>query len=951
MRNLIILIFIPFTLKSQTPSPYCYPLNVGDNTLSNTIYSIIQNKEGAIFIGHENGVTRYNGKTTYNYLIKGKGKAISNLVEANDGTIWCRSFYGDIFLLKNDSAISHPYSNSSKKAIPSIWLCNKKIVVVEKNKLFVSTTNDKLVQLNFTKKSNATLYAIQQNKKEQLITAFPNNKLQLIVLNDTTVKRTILTEFSLKNNTYFLSILNRILLFSSENATFYEYKNNRVFISDFKLDVDLTATKITGVNTINDSLFGISTFNGYYIFNNRGKLQFHLLKGLQISSVLMDKEDNLWLGTLQDGVFIFPSLSILDNDLKTILQDKEKISTVINLDDSSYVVGTFLGRLLKFNQHHQLKQTLDLPKKSEIQCLHYNHYTKKLIGYSDGLFVINIPKFKLEKTLSISSTKDIYSINTDLYIASSNGFICVKKNDSLKSILRNTWINELAALHDTLLFVATRNGLFSYSLLTEKCIKIVLPKQNPNEGVRSIKTNKKGDIYILLTNNHLLFKNKNNDYLKIATLPNANKLKLNQDTLIIITTNGIHFFNTKSAKFFYDLNESKAFVSKNFIDFLPFGKSYLKINQQSIQQFKSFLKSNSVKPILKVKRVKGTFSSDDEQWVSDFSKNNLSFEIEVYPNIKSKGTIKLYYKLEGLDEYFKLYDDPINNFKFTYQLLPHGNYTFSCYAVNEDGLKSNPLSIKFTIKTPFWKTWWFNLILIVTGIYTLYLLYVWRIKLIRQKDLKKMEDEQKKVALLSAQLTAIRSQMNPHFIFNSLSSIQSKVLSQDRTGAYKDISTFSKLMRSVLNHSSKEFIKLNEEIDFLKDYLYLESVRTDGKINYQLNIDETLDINFLEIPTLITQPFVENAIKHGLLHKTSDKNLSITFRKQQQGFSISILDNGIGREKSSEINKHINPQHQSFASEAIKKRIKHINEGLKMKINFEIIDHPTGTEVKLNFII
>jgi sensor histidine kinase YesM len=130
--------------------------------------------------------------------------------------------------------------------------------------------------------------------------------------------------------------------------------------------------------------------------------------------------------------------------------------------------------------------------------------------------------------------------------------------------------------------------------------------------------------------------------------------------------------------------------------------------------------------------------------------------------------------------------------------------------------------------------------------------------------------------------------------------------------------------------------------------LHLESSRFEGKIHFNLDIDKETDIHFLEIPTLITIPFIENAIKHGLLHKEGDKTLNIKINGNQMGLNIIISDNGIGRARSNEINIKSLKEHKSFAIEATNKRIERINLSDKMKVNIKIEDLETGTQVTIS---
>ena len=182
----------------------------------------------------------------------------------------------------------------------------------------------------------------------------------------------------------------------------------------------------------------------------------------------------------------------------------------------------------------------------------------------------------------------------------------------------------------------------------------------------------------------------------------------------------------------------------------------------------------------------------------------------------------------------------------------------------------------------------------------------------------------------------LRSQMNPHFIFNSISAIQNFILKNNVLEASIYLSDFAKLMRTVLNSSLHNLISLDEEIELITHYLRLQKLRFSGKFDYQINISAEIDVGETDVPPMFTQPFIENAVKHGIRHKTDGKGLiKITYLKKYQNLIVEIEDNGIGRKRSSELN---NSAHKSKAIDITNQRIKLLTQKYKQKITFEIID-------------
>lgn len=249
------------------------------------------------------------------------------------------------------------------------------------------------------------------------------------------------------------------------------------------------------------------------------------------------------------------------------------------------------------------------------------------------------------------------------------------------------------------------------------------------------------------------------------------------------------------------------------------------------------------------------------------------------------------YKMEGLDTGWQ---QPTKNNEVTYKLSP-GKYHFLMQtSYNEGGWRVNGNRITVIVAPPWWQTWWFrSLVAFVLGAIIL-LLFRRRVAIIKQK------------AGISQQMAelegkALRAQMNPHFIFNSLNAIQELVITENYTASYQYLSKFSRLLRLVLNNSEKNLIPLRSEIEVTQLYLELESLRFKQSFHYNIAVDEKIDTDTTMFPSLLLQPFIENAIWHGLMHKEGDKKLNIVFTEENNSLYCIITDNGIGRSKSAEI--------------------------------------------------
>jgi len=236
---------------------------------------------------------------------------------------------------------------------------------------------------------------------------------------------------------------------------------------------------------------------------------------------------------------------------------------------------------------------------------------------------------------------------------------------------------------------------------------------------------------------------------------------------------------------------------------------------------------------------------------------------------------------------------------------------------------------------------------------------VQRIRAEEEKQQARIEALQNKHKAAETRLQSLRLQMNPHFLFNALNSIQQMILANEEMVATKYLSKFSKLLRTILVHSDKEFVTLKEELEILHLYIELESIRFKGSFSYHIECDEAIDTDEIKLPTLLVQPFVENAIWHGLMHKEGDRLLQVKFSEFGDCLHCSIEDNGIGRERSNETKLATGQgrKHTSKGIQVSRERLEAMNKGGSCNGSLRIIDlknengNATGTRVEIIFPI
>lgn len=330
------------------------------------------------------------------------------------------------------------------------------------------------------------------------------------------------------------------------------------------------------------------------------------------------------------------------------------------------------------------------------------------------------------------------------------------------------------------------------------------------------------------------------------------------------------------------------------------------------------------------------------------SENNLVFYFDCY-NYLNPGKDFFRYRLIGYD---KDWSNWLARRRAVYTNLPPGKYKFivESYnkATNNDAV---PLAFEFSIRHPWWGLWYVQVIAALLFIFSIYYYIHFKIDAIRNKE-KHLRVTDKKIAQLEIQ--ALQAQMNPHFIFNALNSLQYFVLSNKTDEVLAYLSDFSNIVRESLENVSRRMIPLNQSIEFVNSYLRIEKMRFPDKFDYQIIFDEEIDPVIFLIPPLLLQPFAENAIRHGFMYKNEKGYLEIDFGIMGSDIlKCTFTDNGVGREKSAELQNTQFNKSRPHSTDIVNSRISLFNqpgEPLKYKVVYtDLYDNsvPSGLKVEI----
>ncbi len=353
-----------------------------------------------------------------------------------------------------------------------------------------------------------------------------------------------------------------------------------------------------------------------------------------------------------------------------------------------------------------------------------------------------------------------------------------------------------------------------------------------------------------------------------------------------------------------------------------------------------FVKQNYTVPNIQITNCKvndvSNYALQNELFLK-YNQNQISFDF-VATEYNNPSSIEYFHMLEGID---KTWIKDGENRSVNYLNLSSGKFTFLVYALNSrNGTKSEVAHFVFTIKPATWQYWWFWPLL---GLFFIaVVLFVARRRIAEIRLLEKQKTAANK-SLAELETKMLRSQMNPHFIFNSLNSIQKYIWENKEEDAAEYLATFAKLIRAILENSRKEHVLLSEEIKVIKLYVALEHRRSNANFNYHIRLAENINADEILIPPLLLQPFIENAIWHGINKKDSKGNLDIFIQIKNNALQCIIEDDGVGRQQKKQEQV---TEKKSLGIAITQQRIDRLIESTQQQASVVITDKMENNEAK-----
>ena len=433
---------------------------------------------------------------------------------------------------------------------------------------------------------------------------------------------------------------------------------------------------------------------------------------------------------------------------------------------------------------------------------------------------------------------------------------------------------------------------------------------------------------------------------------------INLDQLYATGKAEVRFFSHETGD--SDMNDIQAAVDSSGDVWVATDKNICRIRHEMISKYRTHpaklvltgLEINNV-PLSNIPGYSsGTwFGSPGEGLRLSHDQNNLDFYFDAL-NYLEAGQQKYRYRLLPAIPRWTVFSSQA---RAVFTTLDPGSYRLEVESVNKaDQSQVSRLSYNFMITTPFYLTFWFILEVMILFTGTGILLWRWRTRQIRKQEKEKADLRHK---LSHIELNAVKARMNPHFMFNAINSIQSYILSNDVDKALYYLSLFSKFIRKTFENANKDFIPLAEELEYVNFYIELEKMRFEGQFTCETDIDPLFPLDTATIPAMMLQPFIENAIRQGLLKRKGVGELRLRVRKlEDERYVVIIEDNGIGMKKAGELQKKAGGSIASGGLDTINTRIRLYNDQDDHgKVSYTITDlfnaagNPAGTRVELTF--
>lgn len=607
------------------------------------------------------------------------------------------------------------------------------------------------------------------------------------------------------------------------------------------------------------------------------------LSSNQVRSIFKDSQGNFWIGTYKKGLNkYYPA----DGHIEILSAEKE---------GPLYVADNTTWKIVEDNRKNLWIATHNGLQKTSLLTGHTTVY-RNIVGDSTSLSSNVVYNLYFDRTGSLwVATFD----GLNLFLPEKNCFKVFKRNSSNPNSLNTNRIFSIYQDKDMNYWIGTiGGGLNRMDGVTGEVTCFTTNTGLPDNTIYAILDDEFGDIWMPTNYGISAFNIENRSFVNYTV----------NDGL---TSNEFNFGAAMK-----DLDGNMYFGGM-------FGFNVLMPKE---------IHSGNLKPVVKVSEfriddeIKGYVLVSGDDILLNHSQKTIDIQLAMHDYINPfKSVYK--YRIVNFDDQWRTLSP---GYPFiTFSKLPPGRYRLEVSAMNSSGIwTETPFQINIIVQDA-----WYNILIIriIILFFVLLISYFFLQRRINRIRFKHKTERQ----LLELEKQTLRLQMNPHFIFNTLNSIQNFILKNDTFQSIGYLSKFSKLMRMMLNFSREQYISLHDEIALIESYLELERLRLEKSFSYLIRLEDNIEDEFIGIPPMIIQPFIENAIIHGLLPLQSRNGLlEIFFSVEEDFLLVKIKDNGVGRD----LNKKSNPDHKPSGILITRKRLELINKTPEDQTSYNVID-------------
>lgn len=936
-----------FTSVAQTPVMQHW--TQADGLPSNMVFDIAQDRHGHIWLGHDKGLSRFDGKDFVTFTHPSmSGSAVSNVFEDSLGRIWCQNFIGQVFHVTDGVMSPEDRIPVSGNYAPVLLSPEGSIITgFGRQVTFYDQVQMTPRHMFYTREDIGSMHMIGGR-------LWVMTTEELVECKGQTPLRTLAISPLPAYAAYELGMLgDRLYAMPKRNngGVVFQLLPTERQVRALPPDVVVQCVRVFG-----DSMVWIGTTDGLVVLDRDLRpilFDGTLLKGRSVSDVMRDRDGAFWVSTTDRGIFRIPDLQVvewsIEEDAFTVFAHRDDCRGILVGAESGSVwqiagdKGSGPVRLIAPSARHR------------VVCVFRSDEDNRVLVASDRLYVY---KGGRQEAALDGAVKDIVRSGKGQYLMAATG--AAKRLDM--NVPADGWVN-----------IDVGSAMFRSTALAQRPDESTVQVAT-SIGIRQFSTDGRQTAIELnrdVIATHILWAG---DTLFASTISQGILLIDTQGRIIgsvppdslgvtgtvgrMLLYEGLLYARSGRRILTIDPRTLRvARVSTPFLgthdlptDFIiRDGMLYVASGARVIRSPVRTVRPLSNVPELRIELITGNDRPVDMERTIRLPHQRNSIRLHY--------TVPWFGDLNALDVRYRVNggewrpNDPMSRM-LNLPFLSPGDYEVELQAVLPDGRTTGVTGVSLHIIAPLYARWWFILLCLALFASGIYVIYRYRLRLMGAQNRLLEEKLRLEQELDRSMLASIRSQMNPHFIFNALNTIQSYIYLNDRPNAISYLGKFSNLTRLILEMSNHERVCLRDEIEALRLYLELEKMRFEESLDITFDVNPSIKVEQCFIPPMLIQPYVENAVKHGLLHKKDNRRLRLTFRPVDGHLEVTVEDNGIGRKRSEELNAR-SSRHRPFSTEANQKRLEIMNKAIPKGFTVKYVDRtdasgrPEGTTVIL----